>query len=105
MNKTVVSLILISSLTRSILAQNSPASLHYEKHFDKADVGKVPDDFLVLDGAFIVKEADGNQFLELPGAPLDSFAVQFGPSASSNITVSAAIKSTGKGRRYPTFGV
>jgi hypothetical protein len=105
MNKIVVSLLFLYVMVRSVSAQTSAPLLHYEKHFEKADVGKVPDDFLVLDGAFTVNEEGGNQFLELPGAPLDSYAVQFGPSASSNVTVSAAIKSTGKGRRFPTFGV
>src|SRR5258706_4296717 len=106
MNKIVLLLAFLCLSAPAAWAQSpSPGSFHYEKHFDKAEVGKVPDDFLVLDGGFVVKEEDGNQFLELPGAPLDSYAVQFGPSAASNVTVSAAIKSTGKGRRYPTFGV
>ena len=53
----------------------------------------------------MVKEENGNKFLELPGSPLDSFAVQFGPTESSDIAVSARINGTSKGRRYPTFGV
>jgi len=106
MNNTVLLLASLCLFAPAAWAQSpSPGSLHYEKHFDKADIGKVPEDFLVLDGGFVVKEEEGNQFLELPGAPLDSYAVQFGPSATSNVTVTAAIKSTGKGRRYPTFGV
>jgi len=52
-----------------------------------------------------VKEEAGNKFLELPGSPLDSYSVQFGPTECSNIVVSARIKSTAKGRRFPTFGV
>src|SRR5437016_4469588 len=43
--------------------------------------------------------------MELPGAPLDSFAVQFGPAEASDISVSARIRSTAKGRRFSTFGV
>src|SRR5207249_11544321 len=72
---------------------------------EKAEVGKVPADFLVLEGGFSVKEEGGNKFLELPGAPLDSFAVQFGPTESAGIAVSARINGTGKGRRFPTLGV
>jgi len=50
----------------------------YENNFEQAEAGKVPADMLVLDGGFVVKEESGNKYLELPGAPLDSFSVQFG---------------------------
>src|SRR5437870_5614240 len=80
-------------------ASLSAAEVLYQNNFEKEEVGKVPADFLVLDGGFAVKEEAGNKFLELPGAPLDSFAVQFGPTESSNIMVSARIYATAKGRR------
>src|SRR5215472_6039238 len=63
----------------------------YQNNFEKEEVGKVPADFMILDGGFAVKEEGGNKFLELPGAPLDSFAVQFGPTESSDLSVSARI--------------
>src|SRR6266481_3576966 len=77
----------------------------YQNDFEKAEIGKAPDDFLILEGGFAVKEEAGNKFFELPGAPLDSFAALFGPNESSNIVVSAAISGSSKGRRFPTFGV
>jgi len=77
----------------------------YQNNFEKEEVGKVPADFMVLDGGFVVKEEAGNKFLELPGAPLDSFAVQFGPTESSDLSVSARIYASAKGRRFPTFGI
>ncbi|MDB6125028.1 MAG: hypothetical protein JWQ71_4021 [Pedosphaera sp.] len=77
----------------------------YQNNFEKTETGKVPDEFLVLDGGFVVKEEGGNKVLELPGAPLDSFGVLFGPTEKSDVSVSARINGTGKGRRYPTFGV
>src|SRR6266404_1605707 len=77
----------------------------YQNDFEKAEVGQVPPDFLVLDGGFVVKEENGNKFLELPGTPLDSFAVQFGPAQTENVAVSARINGVSKGRRYPAFGV
>ena len=79
----------------------------YENNFEKADLDKVPDDFLVLDGAFAVKQEDGNKFLELPGAPLSDsgMGVLFGPSKESGVTVSARFYGTRKGRRYPTFAL
>ena len=88
------------------------ASLHlradetlYTNNFEKAELDKVPSEFLVLDGAFAVKEADGNKFLELPGAPLDTFGVIFGPTVKENISVTARAFGTKKGRRFPSFGL
>jgi hypothetical protein len=81
----------------------APAPL-YSNNFEKAEVDKVPEDMLVLDGDFKVKE-DGGKFLELPGAPLDTFGVLFGPATNSNVAVTARIFGTGKGRRYPVFGI
>ena len=77
----------------------------YENNFEKAEVGKVPDDMMVLGGEFLVKSDGTNQFLELPGAPLDSFAVQFGPGEKQGIMVGARIFGAGAKRRAPAFGV
>jgi hypothetical protein len=90
-------------LVAAALAQ--PGVPLYENDFEKAVVGAVPDDFLVLDGSFSVKEEAGNKFLELPGAPLDTFGVMFGSTEKDGVTVSARIFGTGKGRRYPAFAV
>lgn len=87
------------------LAMADEAKALYENNFEKAAVGTAPADFLVLDGGFIVKEEEGNKYLELPGAPLDSFGALFGPTEKTDVVVSARIKGTNKGRRYPTFGV
>jgi hypothetical protein len=77
----------------------------FENNFEKAELNKVPDDFLVLDGQFAVKEEGGNKFLELPGAPLDTFGLLFGPTEKEGTAVSARIFGTSQGRRYPTFAV
>jgi hypothetical protein len=77
----------------------------YQNNFEQAETGKVPDDFLVLDGGFAVQAADGNKFLELPGAPLDSFGALFGPTEKTGVSVSARVNGTKKGRRFPTFAV
>jgi hypothetical protein len=92
----------VCGLALAVCAQTKPL---YENNFEKAEVGKVPEDFLVLDGGFVVKEQDGNKVLELPGSPLDSYAVQFGPAMSADVAVTARIAATAKGRRFPTFGV
>jgi len=77
----------------------------YENNFEKAEAGKLPGDFMALAGDFTVKRDGSNQVLELPGSPLDSFAVQFGPTETADVAVEARIFSTAKGRRAPTFGV
>src|SRR5436190_21208204 len=101
--KTCVELVLLTGLAFGAFAQQDKAL--YENDFEKAALDKVPDDFLVLDGQFAVKEEGGNKFLELPGAPLDSFGVLFGPTEKEGTAVSARIFGTHKGRRYPTFAI
>jgi len=101
--KTCVELVLLTGLTFGAFAQQ--AKPLYENNFEKDALNKVPDDFLVLDGQFAVQEEGGNKFLELPGAPLDTFGVLFGPTEKEGTAVSARIFGTGKGRRYPTFAV
>jgi len=77
----------------------------YENKFELAKIDTVPDDMLVLEGAFAVKEENGTKFLELPGAPLDTYGVLFGPTEASGLAVQARVYGTLKGRRFPTFGV
>jgi hypothetical protein len=77
----------------------------YENDFEKAEIDKVPEDFLVLDGGFLVKQEGGNKFLELPGAPLETYGVLFGPTEAANVSVTARIFGTSKGRRFPAFAI
>src|SRR5207237_9530777 len=102
MRSLVMICLALCGLRLHLFAQTKPL---YENNFEKAEVGKLPEGFLALDGGFVVKEEAGNKVLELPGAPLDSFSVQFGPTESSDVAISARIKGSAKGRRYPTFGV
>ena len=83
----------------------SAAEPLYQTNFERTKTGEVPEDFLVLDGDFAVKQSNGNKYLELPGAPLDAFGFMFGPSARHGNEISARMFGTKKGRRYPVFGV
>lgn len=103
-SQSLLAAILLAAAAAASLRAAEPKAL-YENNFEKAAVDKVPDEFLVLDGAFAVKEEVGNKFLELPGAPLDTFGVLFGPTEATGLAVSARAHGTGKGRRYPTFAV
>jgi hypothetical protein len=81
------------------------AEAKYQNDFQKAELDSVPPELMVLDGQFTVKEESGNKFLELPGAPLDTFGVLFGPNAKENVAVAARILGTGSGRKLPAFDV
>jgi hypothetical protein len=79
----------------------------FRQDFQQTPPGAVPPEFLVLAGLFEIKADGDNRFLELPGAPLDSFGVMFGPASGSppNIVVAARIFGTKSGRKFPTFAV
>lgn len=100
--KTKLPTLAVLALALPLAAQTKPV---YENNFEKAEVDKVPADFLVLDGSFAVKQEGANKFLELPGAPLDTFGVLFGPTEADGLCVQARVNGTGKGRRFPTIAV
>jgi hypothetical protein len=104
MKKSFLSVLLILFIPFALPAAE-PAKVLYQNDFEKAELNQLPNDFLVLDGEFAVKESDGNKFLELPGSPLDTYGVLFGASTNAGVCVSARIYGTSKGRRSPSFGV
>jgi hypothetical protein len=77
----------------------------FECDFQSLATGPLPDTFMVMQGEFAVKDVGTNKVMELPGSPLDSYSVLFGPVTNANVLVSATIHGTAKGRRQPTFGV
>ncbi len=87
------------------VAVEPAAEVLYAADFSTVKAGELPEDFMVLNGEFAVREADGRKVLELPGAPLDSFAIMFGPARPENTGVAARILGTSQGRRYPAFAV
>ena len=104
MHKLVVSSIVFGFASfLGATAAEAPSS--YQNDFEKAAVGPVPEDMMVLDGGFGIAVAEGNKYLELPGSPLETYGVIFGPSAASGQSVQARIRGTGQGRRFPVFGI
>jgi len=95
-------LILIWAMALAVTAADSPL---YQNDFEKAEAGKLPDGFMVMQGEFAVKDLGTNKVLELPGAPVDSFSILFGPVTNAGVAVEARVLGTAKGRRMPTFGV
>jgi hypothetical protein len=98
---TLKSLFVVSVLAATAFAQDAV----YKNDFESAEVGKVPADMMVLDGGFKIVDDNGNKVLELPGAPLETFGLLFGPTEKENRTVSARVFGTSKGRRAPTFSI
>jgi len=74
-------------------------------NFEKAEVGKVPEDFIVLSGTFTIAQADGKKVLELAGEPLDSSGLLFGPENAVGGDVTARLWGQSTGRRFPEFGI
>ena len=97
--------ILIAAVIACAAAAFAQTKPLYENNFEQGAAGKLPDDMMVISGDFTIVADGTNKVLELPGAPLDSFAVLFGPTESADVAVSARILGTAKGRRAPTFGV
>ena len=77
----------------------------YANDFESSEVGRAPKDFLVIAGAFTVQEDGGKKFLELPGSPLDTFGVLFGPAKMDGLSVTAKFFGTKAGRKFPAFGL
>ncbi len=86
-------------------ADERPQDVLYAEDFENLEPGKVPDDWLVLDGDFAVRQGDDGRVLELPGSPLSTFCALFGPAVEEGVAVRVRVKSTRKGRRYPSFAV
>jgi len=101
-----VALLVIAQLSAA-LAADAP----FAEDFEKAPVGKLPEGFTAYAGAFKVAEENGKKFLELPGAPLDTFGVLFGPSlqppenGGKPLTAMAKFHATSVKRKSPAFGI
>lgn len=78
-------------------------NLVYQQDFSTAATNDVPADLTVLDGQFAVREESGNKFLELPGSPLETYGVVFGPNQAAGLEIRARIRGTKTGRKFPTL--
>jgi hypothetical protein len=97
---------LLAALLTAIcpLAAATPEPL-FSEDFEAAETGKLPKGFTAFSGAFKVQQAEGRKFLELPGAPLDTFGVLFGPAAKPPLDAQASFYATQVKRKMPAFGV
>jgi hypothetical protein len=102
MKRQLLGVSALVGLASACLAQ-TPAT--YQNDFEKAEIGKLPEEFMVLNGTFTVRAEGGNKFLELPGDPVDDFSLLFGPTESAGLMASVRIYGTAKGRRLPAFAL
>ena len=88
------------------LAAAAPVQPLFHTGFAKAELGKPPAEMMVMSGDFAVQEdAKDGRFLELPGEPLETFGLLFGPTPAGDVTASARFFGTKKGRKFPAFGM
>lgn len=87
------------------IGRTSAPAVVYAQDFEQADGNRLPEGFLVLNGAFVVRSADNNRFLEGPDAPADDYALLFGPAGKDGLAVSARLHGTRRGRRMPVLAV
>ncbi len=98
-------LLVLGSLLAATAHAAEPAAL-FSEDFAKVPDGELPDPpFKVLDGQFKVLGDGEARFVELPGAPLESYGFLFGPANPSGVEASARIHATKTGRKFPTFAV
>lgn len=76
----------------------------YRQDFQKLAAGTWPEEEMMsLNGKFAVKEEGDNRYAELPGDPLGSYGFALGPEGATS--VSARIRGSNTGRRFPEFGI
>jgi hypothetical protein len=87
-------------------ASGDPAAAPlYAENFEKMAEGEVPEQIQVLDGEFVIKKVDSNMVLEMGPDPLKPSGVLFGPADKNEYQISARIKTSATGKRFPEFGV
>jgi len=97
-----LTILLLAGLASAAWAEDANV---YQNDFNNHPIGSVPTDFLVLQGEFAVKESERERFLELPGTPLETFGLLFGPARKDNVEATARFWGTRKGRLTPSFGL
>ena len=88
-----------------LLLGADPSPTSYQNDFEKAEVGKAPEDMMILDGTFAVKKVQGNKCLELAPDPVGSYGALFGPEGRTAMDVKARIWAASSGKRFPEAGI
>lgn len=89
----------------AMLIAGAVAAPIYSNDFEKETAEKIPAETMVLSGDFLVKEEGGKRFLELPGSPLETFGILFGPAQPGEANATGRFFGTKQGRKFPAFGL
>ena len=101
MNKALLAII----LTTTLLAHSLQAEELVED-FEKAELGEIGDQFMVIDGEFEVIQQEDNKVLKLPSDPLIECGLLFAKSTRSATTVEGRVYAEKRGRRsFPRFAL
>jgi hypothetical protein len=101
-SRTFPAFLLASALAALPLVAAEPL---FKNDFEAETVDKAPAGVMIMAGTFEVKQDGAGKVLELPGEPLDTFGMLFGPSAKDDVSASARFYGSKKGRKFPTFGI
>lgn len=77
----------------------------YANNFEKSEVGKTPDDLLILDGTFEVAQEEANRVLALPVQGLEEHGFMCGPARADGVEIVVRIRAEKLKRQYPQMGV
>ncbi len=99
----LIALALLTTGMHCVAAAEPELKPLYTNNFEGGD--KTLKEFLIMSGGFEVKEEGTNKFLELPGSPLDTFGLLFGPAQKVGASASARFFGTKQGRKFPSFGI
>ncbi len=97
------SLLLLLVLTLPLTA-DAPSDV-FKQDFQKLPVGPLPDEIMVVDGAFTIELEGENHVLQIGTEPLTEGAVLLGKSVKNGGTIKAKIKASSKRRSFPRLGV
>jgi len=96
---------LVSTGFLALPSQAAETAPVFAMDFETATVDTVPTGAMAIAGDFAVKQDGAGKVLELPGEPLDTFGILFGPAGQGGLSATARFFGTKTGRKFPTFGV
>jgi hypothetical protein len=82
-----------------------PAPEAIKQDFQSLEVGKVPDELMVVEGGFEIVAEGENKMLQIGVEPLTEGGVLIGKSLKTGGTIKAKIRASSKRRSFPRFAV
>ena len=83
----------------------APAPEVVKQDFSQLEVGALPDEIMVIEGAFTIVAEGDNKLLQLGTEPLTEGGVLLGKSLKKGGTIKAKVRASSKRRSFPRFAV